>query len=402
MPIRLFPLVFFLLLSTGPAALANMADPELPGDPVGEPSPLLDSIHILSENLSIDMRPLARRQACRVEATYHVRNAGSARTLDLVFIAGGLNDSAEAFSIVLDGRPMPGRFTDSFPVPISWQLPTHTPGFDGSDSIPYQVSMPGRAEGPEAQGPGGSTRHPLPLSASAILFSIHLPQGEHTITVTYDARAAGYPYDEIYVWQLGYVLSPARRWGSFGRLDARILLPDDWQAATTPGMKRSGDTLTGTWNSLPADAIAISTRMRVSDTAFWMADYVPIIAVILVVPILSFRLGWKKGRRLGMEGRSVAGAIPTALLCIFLSLCIAGAGLAAIDVWNSSLAGNQGIPRYSLLIFIPFILIGAFLTPYGLLLLFPAGMAMIAATIARSRALRINTDITPAEPAERI
>jgi len=51
---------------------------------------------------------------------------------------------------------------------------------------------------------------------------------------SYPAEAAVYRTSQLMpVWQLGYVLAPAREWGGFGRLDVRVELPRGWEAAAT-------------------------------------------------------------------------------------------------------------------------------------------------------------------------
>src|SRR5947208_2612231 len=62
--------------------------PEWWGGYASEPSGGLQDIAISRETLDIDLRPLAKGQAVRVEATYRLHNIGSRRRLHLVFVAG--------------------------------------------------------------------------------------------------------------------------------------------------------------------------------------------------------------------------------------------------------------------------------------------------------------------------
>lgn len=365
----------------------NMADPARPGDPVGEPAPTLDSIHVLHEDLLIDMRSLAGTvpsRVARVTATYKLRNDGSAKRLELVFIAGGLHDSTNAFTVALNGAKVKGQFSDTLPFPVSWNLPRTTPGLEWKDSIEYQVYTRSSDQEHDLKTVDMLNKRPHEFHAStpSILFWVDIPEGESTITVAYDAEVTGYGYGGlVYTWQLGYVLAPARRWASFGTLDAMVLVPEGWQAATWPEMQQHGDTLTASWNEIPADAIAISTKMPISQTEFQIAETLPIIFGLLLGLGLSLRLGWKKGVKLKRANRKLTEAIPLALLSGILAFMLFGAGMVGADVWTSSIIADQGVPRYSMLVGLPFIFLG----PLGLLLMLPPLATMVAAYFAAKR-----------------
>ncbi len=371
----------------------NMADPARPGDPVGEPSPTLDSIHVLHEDLLIDMRSLAHAtpsRVVRVTATYKLRNDGSAKRLELVFIAGGLHDSAKAFTVTLDGAPVEGRFSDSLPFPASWNLPRTTPGLEWKDSIEYQVLTRSSELDYDWNTVDMLDKRPHEFHAStpSILFWVDLPEGEHTITVAYDAEVTGYGYGgQVYTWQLGYVLAPARRWASFGTLDAKLLVPEGWKAATWPEMQRHGDTLTASWNGIPADAIAISTKMPISRTEFQIAETLPIVVGLIIGLALSLRLGWKKGGKLKRANRKLTEAVPLALLSGVLAFMLFGAGMVGADVWTSSILEGQAVPKYPMLVGLPFIFMG----PLGVLLLIPPAVTMVAAYFAAKRTVPENS-----------
>ena len=385
--ICLVTLVFFLG-AVRPSS-ANMADPMIPGDPVGEPSPILDSIHVLHEDLVMDMRPCASREPAIVTATYRVRNDGAAKKIGLVFIAGRLSDSVDAFRVSLDGEPISGRVSDSLLLPISWNLPSHTPGLGGgNDSLEYRIQYVVRDdEGyDDYEFVDALNKRPIAFrtGVSQILFQVDLPEGEHTITVEYDADVSGYGYGrDVYTWQLGYVLAPVRRWGSFGTLDAKVLVPSDWDAASWPEMERRGDTLHGIWQGLPSDAIAISTRADISHTALAWARTSPLVVALLVAFALCLRLGWKKGVQLKTRGQKVTGAIPVALLTAVLAFMLFGGGVMAGDSWAWSIMDGQGLPSYGQGVGLMFLLF--VFPPILLLLLIPAGGTVLSAYLAMQR-----------------
>ena len=386
-PLRVVLLCLLLLVASPFILQGNMADPARPGDPVGEPSPRLDSIHVLHEDLLIDMRSLAvveHARTARVTATYKLRNDGSTKRLELVFIAGGLHDSANAFTVSLNGASVEGQFSDSLPFPVSWNPPRMTPGLGLKDSIEYQVY----ARSSESEynwrviDQLTERSQEFIVSTPSILFWIDLPEGEHTITVAYDAEVTGYGNgDLVYTWQLGYVLAPARRWASFGTLDAMLLVPEDWQAATWPEMQRHGDTLAASWNGIPADAIAISTKMDVSRTEYQIAETLPVILGLILGLALSLRLGWKRGVALKKAGRTLTNAMPLAIANGVLAYILVGAGFVGADVWSQSLLENQGYASYPIALGLLFV----FLTPYVVLLLIPPALTMLAAHFAAQR-----------------
>jgi uncharacterized iron-regulated membrane protein len=60
--------------------------------------------------------------------------------------------------------------------------------------------------------------------------------------------------------QFAYILAPARSWAGFGGLDVTVHVPDDWSVASRPALQREGALLNGSFNDVPADAIALTLR----------------------------------------------------------------------------------------------------------------------------------------------
>jgi hypothetical protein len=105
--------------------------------------------------------------------------------------------------------------------------------------------------------------------------------------------------------QFAYVLAPARTWAGFGGLDVVVHLPEGWHAACTPPLRRQGDTLTGSFSDLPADALALTLQAP----AGWA--YQPLVSASLGLLILVGVGGpvfcWWAGRA---KGRSLARSTP--------------------------------------------------------------------------------------------
>jgi hypothetical protein len=285
---RALALILLALAAALPAALrANMAEepepaPVRPGDELGEPAGGLRSVVVEHERLRIDLRPLARGRPATVEATYRTRNDGARRALRLLFVADGLGGEARVW---LDGRPVPSRPAQPGPLPARWRAPATTPALDSGDALEYQA------------------RH-----AGALAFQLDLAPGRHEIRVRYPAEAAAYQTRELMpVWQLGYVLAPARDWGGFGELDVRVEVPRGWDAASEPALRRDGDALVGRWRGIPADALALSARAPEPSSAWRYGAWLAGCALGLWGCIA---IGGVVGRSLGRRGRSAWWALP--------------------------------------------------------------------------------------------
>jgi hypothetical protein len=271
------------VLLAGPDGAWGNAGPSWhEGDPVGEPAPSLASVFIERETLSIDLRPLARGGRALVEAAYLLRNDGEGRTLDLVFLAAALAGSGGA--VRLDDRPVPrGVATPPGPLPESWRPPATTPAIGGSTRLDYLVQSSGV----------------IPLTPT-------LPPGRHLLSVRYEAAPSGQATGAKVSWQLGYILAPARLWAGFGGLDATVRLPSGWEAASDPPLSRRGDRLVGSWDRLPADALALTVRRP----SRWALAGLLALGIALLGLALCRRLSFRIGRRLGRHGRSIFWMLP--------------------------------------------------------------------------------------------
>jgi hypothetical protein len=270
---------FALLFSVpAPAALANMANPISAGSMLGDPSGALRSVEIVHEDLLIDLRPLRTADSALVEASYRIRNTGPAERVELLFVAVAMQAGSDA--VWLDGRPAPA--TSGAPVPVAWRPPATTPPLVSGHGLAY------------------GTR-----DNDGILFTLDLAPGEHVIRVRYRAVATrqSVSEDPLVYWQLAYVLSPARNWKSFGGLRATVLVPPAWSVSSDPPLDRHGDSLVGSWSSLPADALALTLQAphpnrlmaRLNDLAI---DLLLAIGGVYVCIRLGRRLGaWMARRR---------------------------------------------------------------------------------------------------------
>lgn len=321
------------------AALANMAAPWKPGDVVGEPRGAAKSVAIVREELAIDLRPLAAGERAQVSATYRVRNDGAAQSMDLLFIAPTLAEGAKGTStvVLLDGTPIASRATRPASLPDSWQPPKTTPALrSGDESFDYQTSS---------------------QDNRALTFTLALSPGPHEVRVSYQAVATARSGDSpVAYWQLGYVLAPARDWASFGGLDVRVELPAGWAAASEPALARSGDVLAGSFDAIPADALALTAQA-------------PVPTVIDAMPpawvgglVVSLVVGMLVGRWLGHRRRSSLWALIPALLVgiAWMAAVIVAGGIQYVgSVPNAQRAWTYGYGEQMIgLLTSPFALLG--------------------------------------------
>ena len=291
---RRFSAATLLLLLFVPRATAwaNMAAPPephtlRPGSRVGEPAGGLRDVFIEHEALRFDLRPLAKGKPVLVDAAYRVRNDGPAREVDLLFVANGL--ARGATSVTVDGRPVASMPGAAGALPPSWRAPATTPAFDGAGgALPYE-----------------------PRGEGTLSFRVRLPAGRHEIRVRYPAEASVYSVNEMTpVWQLGYVLAPARDWGGFGGMEVRVEVPRGWRVRTEPALRREGDALVGGWNRVPADALAISAQKPEPSSGRWYLLWLLLAAS--GVPGIGW-IAWRLGASLGRRGKSAWRALPASV-----------------------------------------------------------------------------------------
>jgi hypothetical protein len=327
------------LLCLASGARANMAlrrPASRPGDAAREPAGSLKQVRILRESLVIDLRPLADLRPAVVEANYRVRNDGDAQSLELVFVAAALGKAAAGASWVwrqgewvqepgragaddesgvwLDGQPVAATEAPQgdAKLPDAWQSPRTSPALEaGQEALPYEAKSDGQ-----------------------IVFRVTLAPGEHAFRVRYLARPSAYCDARTHAiyWQLGYVLAPAREWAGFGGLDAKVLLPAGWRAASSPEMRRDADALVASWDSLPADSLAVTVQTnrgtREDEGTYW--TFLIILSVVFTA--LAVFAGWKIGGWLGRRGRTSAWALLVSP-AVAVALVAAASLLADLIAW---------------------------------------------------------------------
>lgn len=320
-------IVAFTLSSFASVARANAAMPmpeSRPGERVGEIYGAPSSVHIEREELTLDLRPLARLRPAIVEAVYHLRNDGEGREIELHFVAAALAPGGgaggwiwrgsrwvrddEASSQTESGVWLDDRRIETVEAseakrdfPKEWSPPATTPALEGVKSLPYETTGEG-----------------------ALTFVIDLAPGRHVLRVRYEARPSAHSDAKTTAvnWQLGYVLAPARKWESFGGLDAKILVPEGWRAASDPAMRREGDSLVASWGSLPSDSLAVTVQTDERTITDARSYWVTLLVSGSILTVLAVLAGVRMGVWFARRGRTSAW---TLLLTPLVAAALVGA-----------------------------------------------------------------------------
>jgi hypothetical protein len=225
--------MFVVLMCCAPAG-ANVGEPpSIPGSFNAEVRGA-KSVDVERETLRFDLRPLQESNEVGVGVTYVLHNPEGAKTLDLMFVGG--HKVADAISIFLDGQPLAEQATPSEEVPDEWR-------------------------------PAQGKKKSLDVLAGW-KFRLDLPPGKHTLELRYRALAS-YRRDDnpTRLWNLRYLLAPAKSWKSFGALDLELDCPDGWDVVCSLPVTRHGNTLVGAYQGLPAEELTIRANLRVDTFA---------------------------------------------------------------------------------------------------------------------------------------
>ena len=253
-------LVIVLLALAVVPAHANVGKRTSEGTRGSEPTGLHD-IAIEHEQLGFDFRPLAAGDNARVSVTYQLDNKSAATvTAALVFVSG--SHVEHDVVVTFDRAPVLGDLATQQELPPAWKGPVSTPALDGDGTLGYE------------------TGRDVPTA-----FTLTIPPGRHELAVTYDAvpQRNRRPAGGTLVYQLGYVLAPARDWGAFGTLDVTIDVPAGWRVAVAPALARTGDTLHAQFTGLPADTIGITLQAPTGTLHAVLQVALPLLALLVIV-----------------------------------------------------------------------------------------------------------------------
>ncbi|MCA9792125.1 MAG: hypothetical protein KC910_10035 [Candidatus Eremiobacteraeota bacterium] len=264
---------FLLLLCLVLPAAANMASPWQRGDAVGEPVGALADLHVRHERLTLDLTSLSQRNGrAHITAVYEIENTAGPKSPELLFVSLALDKC----QVSLDGQPLQAERVEVNEAPPNWSPPERVPSLDGetTNSV-YEDGLGG------------------------LRFRPQLTPGKHQLEVSYECLPGAYhPTDRVYrEHQLVYLLSPAKAWASFGTLEIAVSLPAGFEQTSNLKLERQGDQLTGKFEGLPADYLALTVGKLGSDPTpvyRWVGGLLGLALAILVAgprPLLALLTG---------------------------------------------------------------------------------------------------------------
>lgn len=238
---------------------ANMAAPPTPetAKSVGELF-IKENVAIQQEDLVIDLK---NRDVAQVSATYFINNQKKIEDLELVFVAEGLLENN--FEVMLNNQKVSTKLEEITQMPTSWlapdsvlvssnrYIPYYHAGYQPSDTLSQRYRK-SQATNKKPQN---------------IFFKLTLLEGKNEIKVKYKAKTNRF-FDKnniTFLSEFVYILSPAKNWQSFSRLNVKILLPVGYNATNNLGLKYSDNEKNPTLNpiieksfdSIPADYLSV-------------------------------------------------------------------------------------------------------------------------------------------------
>jgi len=178
------------------------------GDDAGEPAPSVSTVHVVKEELTIDLRGVdAPHGLFHVSARYSLRNDGATQTVSLTFPLGHADltlppSSPKTARVSLDGKVVPQAET-------------------------------GGAREESARDAAKRTLGPA--------FVLEVSPGEHRLDVAYEATPSVVPLGDVCGFGVDYDLVGAQRWASVGSLAFTVRVPHGWRVVEHPAELRAFD-----------------------------------------------------------------------------------------------------------------------------------------------------------------
>lgn len=256
-----------------------MAAPSQGGQTLTEPSGV-KNIDILKEDLNIDLTQLGdekltlRDRFINVEAIYQIDNPSDIEKLELVFV---IVSDAKNFQFFLDDKEINSAPIDNkeFADRNSWKKPDKTP-YENRDLM----------------------YNPNNGNLKSAKFTFNLTKGKHALKAKYKAEPT--VFKDVGVmkgWQFAYSLAPAKDWKSFGGLSLNIKIPQNWKFFSNLVFEQNGETLTGNFNEIPADFLAITTQSPIPNSYNTWTNITSILFLLSLfgIPVLIIILAIWKG-----------------------------------------------------------------------------------------------------------
>jgi hypothetical protein len=249
--------LFLFLLFSGNYLWANMASPITFGT---ESALAFSSMQcdIINEKIDITIHENFSLASYKIE--YHILTDTGGVQIPLLFYARNYKDD---FKVWLDGKEVdlitppyeyPPRKINDFENFSS----SFSPSKDTNESQRFTVQW---RDGAEEECSANDLKY----------FKVNLSKGEHQIRVEYDALPLEDRGEWISKYQFSYMLSPARHWRSFGKLEIALHMQQSDSPITTnlgKPLSTTFDTLTiWEFSKLPDDIIEINYEPKINSFA---------------------------------------------------------------------------------------------------------------------------------------
>ncbi len=320
-PFRTTLVMLLAVVCASPMARANMGPPWVEGYPVGEPLGALAAISIIEEDLVFDLLPLDETgREYEVSATYRLANHGPEAQVELLFVSPGVTSA----KVALDDVPLEFTREENVPAPPEWAAPERSPALAGENEDGWEIFYHGlRGEQREFY--------------YALRFNATIPSGNHVLNVRYLADAGSHHVGEPYhMYQVGYVLSPAKSWRSFGKLNLAVKVPPGWVFSSSLPLEETEGGFAATFDGLPADNLAFSLQPPVDQSALTWAAAVPILALVIGL-FLALLAGRAVARRVHRKKSRHAAVVAITLTVMVLSAIVTGFSVSLADMFGTEL-----------------------------------------------------------------
>ncbi|MEM6835981.1 MAG: hypothetical protein AAF609_03915 [Cyanobacteria bacterium P01_C01_bin.120] len=324
--------LFLISMQGTRPAIANMANPEQPGDLLTEPWADVANLDIQHEDLILDLRSVEDDVLAEITATYLINNPGTATTVPLLFVTPGLKMGA----VVLDNQQaIAAAPTDAPAIPEAWNR--------------REFSQP----------------------LKGLRFNVPLGSGEHSITVDYQGLPSRSDVDLYRQYVLEYWLAPALQWRSFGTLTVDVFAPSDWETMLTPNLNLiEPGHWQQTFEGLPSDVLTVNARPLLSPPVRILRLVCRVGGVVIAFTATFWLYRWL-GRLSQQQNWSRRWLVIRLLLVMPLSMPLFWS-CGALGVWASEslVAGRHLAMTYTYSRLILSLLLSLVAMPTGLIVAF--------------------------------
>lgn len=235
---------------------------------------------VIREDLVINLSEIHKGKPVKVRASYIIDCPQLLKNVELIFVANNLTESR--YRVDLDGNFVNGNLTEYESIPSNWLPPDSITWLGGI--IPFDYYHKG-----------------------LISFRFDsLTQGEHNLTIDYDAEASEWfeDGDLSIVRTFVYILKPTNNWNSFKDFHLIVFTPENWEFSSNLNLKRaSANALSGHWSQIPDQFVSIAirkppTKAKIYSILFLVITWTGFISITIywMKKVIRFRLQKNKRR----------------------------------------------------------------------------------------------------------